>query len=95
MATVALQSLDLALGKVQANLGSPVMDELTISSDFIPFDRGFTCTFKQAMQGRDVVNNRFGSQASIAGDAYYEVKGKMPLSSVSTVFLLCRKMQKH
>ena len=79
MATVALQSLDLALGKVQGTLGTASTNDLNVTSDFLPFDRGFTCTFKQAMQGRDVVNNRFGSQASIPGDAYYEVKGKMPI----------------
>jgi hypothetical protein len=79
MATVALQSLDLALGKVQDTLGTASTGVLSVTSDFLPFDRGFTCTFKQAMQGRDVVNSRFGSQASVPGDAYYEVKGKMPL----------------
>jgi len=84
MSVVALQSLDLALGKIQDTLGTASTGMLNVTSDFLPFDRGFTCTFKQAMQGRDVVNSRFGSQVSIPGDAYYEVKGKMPLMHASS-----------
>jgi len=75
--SVALQTLDVVYSySTKTGIGSSTV---YAQPQHIPFDRNFTFNLKRTSQTHDVAINRTGVVASVPSDAYYEIKGKMPL----------------
>jgi hypothetical protein len=75
--SVALQLLDVVYR--YEGVGSTTKIDTPV--EHIPFDRNFTFNLKRTSQTHEVAINRTGALASVPGDAFYEVKGKMTLQA--------------